>query len=169
VLLGRAHVCCALQVLRQAVGAAVLWSHPTDTAADAACVIAAAAAWLCQAEPARATPQQLLQHLLAHAAQTDDMRGKLQLLQRMLPALAGAASQGGSGKGGKRGGGGGVGRLSHAHTPAAHRGRGGRQLTGALLACLAWWGAQTWARCTAGGGSGTASTGVTARAQPTCS
>lgn len=104
-LLGRAHVCCALQVLRQAVGAAVLWSHPTDTAADAACVIAAAAAWLCQAEPARATPQQLLQHLLAHAAQTDDMRGKLQLLQRMLPALAGAASQGGSGKGGKRGGG----------------------------------------------------------------
>ena len=36
---------CAAQVLRQASDAAVLLTHPSETAADAAAIIAAAVAW----------------------------------------------------------------------------------------------------------------------------
>eukprot|EP00878_Enallax_costatus_P020388 GHUV01021547.1.p1 GENE.GHUV01021547.1~~GHUV01021547.1.p1 ORF type:complete len:392 (+),score=136.05 GHUV01021547.1:23-1198(+) len=72
------------EVLGAAVDAAVLLTHPSEEGREGAAVIAAAVAWLMRADPATATPQDLLAHLLQSSSHSADMTAKLQLLQQRL-------------------------------------------------------------------------------------
>ncbi|KAF6258473.1 ADP-ribosylation/Crystallin J1 [Scenedesmus sp. NREL 46B-D3] len=75
-------------VLREAADAATVFTHPTELGGEGAVVVAAAVAWLSKADPASATPQQLLEHLQSVASSSPDMTAKLQLLQQQLPRMA---------------------------------------------------------------------------------
>eukprot|EP00879_Flechtneria_rotunda_P001631 GHRR01001791.1.p1 GENE.GHRR01001791.1~~GHRR01001791.1.p1 ORF type:complete len:649 (+),score=181.74 GHRR01001791.1:2802-4748(+) len=84
--IGLAYRNAPVDMLSQAVDAAVLLTHPTEQGREGALAIAAAVAWLTRADPAEATPEQLLEHLLS-VTQSLDMTAKLQLLQQHLPQL----------------------------------------------------------------------------------
>ncbi|WIA39567.1 hypothetical protein OEZ86_005653 [Tetradesmus obliquus] len=84
---GVAYRDASADVLREAADAAVVFTHPTERGSEGAVAIAAAVAWLTKADPATATPQQLLEHLLTVSKSSPDMTAKLQLLQQRLPLM----------------------------------------------------------------------------------